>query len=144
MRSCLAEYLDHACEGRVYSSSHVQRLNGNPGSIDADHFMSAWSSSEHSRACDAGHRKLNRFAPLRSSIWIALSVGLEGRGTGTKSFASTGAAIGVAGRIAIGASPRSASWIHRRSKLAFSPRARATAAIDTPGSWQALTASALK
>jgi Transposase, Mutator family len=47
-------------------------------------------------------------------------------------------------RIAIGASPRSASWTQRRNRLAFNPRARAMEAIDTPGCWQAPTASALK
>ena len=36
--------------------------------------MSVRRSSAHSRACDAGHRKLNRLVRLRSSIWITLSV----------------------------------------------------------------------
>src|ERR1700683_161950 len=144
MRTRLTEHLDHARDRRVYSGSHVQRLNGNPCDIDTDHFMSARSISAHSRACDAGHRRLNRFAPSRSSIWIWLSIGLEERDTGTKSPASVAAALGSADRIAHGARPRSASCTQRRNRLAFNPRARATAATDAPGCWQAPTASALK
>jgi hypothetical protein len=41
----LTEHLDHASERSVYSASHVQRFNGNPGGIDADHFMSARSNT---------------------------------------------------------------------------------------------------
>src|SRR5258708_33626889 len=144
VRARLTKYLDHACERRVYSRSHVQRLNGNPGGIDADHFMSARSNSAHSRACDAGQRKLTRFAPLRNSIWIVLSVGLEASDTGTKPSAPSATVFDLLERIAMGASPRSASWTQRRNRFAFSPRARATDAIDTPGCWQAPTASALK
>jgi hypothetical protein len=144
MRAGLAKHLDHTCERRVYSGPHVQRLNGNPSCIDADHFMSPLSNSAQSRACDAGQRKLNRFAPLRNSIWIMLSLGLEESDTGTKPSAPSEPAFDRLERIAMGASPRSASWTQRRSRLAFSPRARATDAIDTPGCWQAPTASALK
>ena len=144
MRARLTKHLDHACERRVYSGSHVQRFHGNPGGIDADHFMSARNNSAHSRACDAGHRKLTRFAPLRNSIWITLSVGLEGSDTGTNCSPLSAAVLGAVERIAIGASPRSASCTQRRNRLAFSPRARPTDAIDTPGCWQAPTASALK
>jgi hypothetical protein len=100
--------------------------------------------SAHSRACDAGHCKLNRLVRLRSSIWITLSVEPEGRDTGTKPSARSGAWLGLAGRIAMGASPRSASLTQRRKRFAFSPRANATAAIDTPGCWHSPTASALK
>jgi len=135
---------DSAREVSVYSGSHVQRLNVNPGGIDADHFMSARSNSVHSRACDAGHRKLSRFAPLRSSIRIGLSLGPEGRDTRRKPSALAGAGLGLDGRTAIGASPRSASLTQRRKRFAFSPRARATAAIDTSGCWHSPTASALK
>ena len=144
MRARLTEHLDHACERRVYSSSHVQRFNGNPCGIDADHFMSVRRSSAHSRACDAGHCKLNRLVRLRSSIWITLSVEPEGTDTGTKPSARSGAWLGLAGRIAMGASPRSACLTQRRKRFAFSPRANATAAIDTPGCWHSPTASALK
>jgi hypothetical protein len=44
----------------------------------------------------------------------------------------------------MGASARSASCTQRCNRLAFNPRARATAATDAPGCWQAPTASALK
>jgi hypothetical protein len=62
----LAKYLDHARKRRVYSGSHVQRLYGNPGGIDADHFMSSRNSGAHSCAADAGHSMLT-LRPLRHS-----------------------------------------------------------------------------
>ena len=58
--------------------------------------MSVRSSSAHSRACDAGHRKLNRLVRLRSSIWITLSVEPEGRDTGTNPPARSGACARLA------------------------------------------------
>ena len=45
--------------------------------------------------------------------------------------------------MAIGRPLRSAFLTQSRNMFAFRPRARATAAIDTPGCWQAPTASAL-
>jgi hypothetical protein len=47
------------------------------------------------------------------------------------------------GRIAIGRPLRSAFLTQLRNMFAFRPRARATAATDTPGCWHAPTASAL-
>jgi hypothetical protein len=64
----------------------------------------------------------------------------EGRITGTKPSSF----IGAVGRIAIGLPLRSASLNQRCRRLAFTPRASATAATDTPGCWHAPTASALK
>ena len=69
---------------------------------------------------------------------------LEDSNTGTNPSAPSDTVLDPVERIAIGASPRSASWTQRRNTLAFSPRAKATDAIDTPGCWQAPTASALK
>ena len=66
VRACLAKYVDHTCKRRVYSGSHVQRLYGNPGGIDADHFMSSRNSRTHSCAADAGHSMLT-LRPLRHS-----------------------------------------------------------------------------
>src|ERR1700728_3603170 len=66
VRACLAKYLDHTRERRVYYGSHVQRLHGNPGGIDADHFMSSRNSRAHSCAADAGHSMLT-LRPLRHS-----------------------------------------------------------------------------
>jgi hypothetical protein len=52
------------------------------------------------------------------------------------------ATLGIVGRIAMGFLRRSASFTQRCKTLALSPRAKATAAIDTPDCWQAPTASA--
>ena len=144
MRARLAEHLDHASERGVYSGSHVQRLNGNPGGIDADHFMSARRSSAHSRACDAGHCKLTRLRPLRARSGSRSLSEPEGRIRGQSHPRDLALWLGQPGRIAMGASPRSASFTQRRKRFAFSPRANATAAIDTPGCWHSPTASALK
>ena len=79
--------------------------------------MFACARTELSQA--AGQRKLHCFARLHSSIWIMLSLGLEESDTGTKPSAPSGTLLDWLERIAIGASPRSASWTQRRNKLAF-------------------------
>jgi hypothetical protein len=74
---------------------------------------------------------------------IALSVGLGGSDTGVNPSDPCIATIGSVVRIAIGLPLRSAFLTQSRNMFAFRPRARATAAIDTPGCWHAPTASAL-
>jgi len=51
--------------------------------------------------------------------------------------------LGSVVRIAIGLPLRSAFLTQSRNMFAFRPRAKATAAIDTPGCWHAPIASAL-
>jgi hypothetical protein len=74
---------------------------------------------------------------------IALWAGLGGSDTGMNPSVPDIPSLGSVGRIAIGVPLRSAFLTQSRSMFAFSPRARATAAIDTPACWQAPTASAL-
>src|SRR5579862_5855161 len=141
--SRFAKHVDDTSEGRIDAGAHVERLYREPGRIDADHFMSSRSSIAHSRAADAGHCRFKLRPFRRISTRITLSTGIEGNATGTKLSTRSIATLGAVGRIAIGALSRSACRTQVRSRLALSPLARATAAIDTPGCWQAPTASAL-
>jgi hypothetical protein len=71
--------------------------------------------------------------PLRrTSMRIALGAGLGGSDTGMNASASCITLLGSVGRITIGLPLRSAFLTHSRSMFAFRPRARATAATDTP------------
>jgi hypothetical protein len=73
MRARLAEHTHHASERRIHLRAHVQRLNGKPTPLDADHLMSSRSSNAHSRAADAGHSTLTVLEPRRTSMRIAAS-----------------------------------------------------------------------
>ena len=106
--------------------------------------MSSRSSSAHSCAADAGHSTLTVPPRRRTSMRIAPSAGFEGSATGTKPSPFSIATLGAVVRIAIGLPLRSAFLTQRCNMLALSPRAKATAAMDTPGCWHAPTASALK
>lgn len=81
---------------------------------------------------------------LRGVLRRGSDLRLVGVGIGTEAKLS---GLSVAGAstvrcIAIGAPPRSACRTQLRSRLAFTPRAKATAAIETPFCWHAPTASA--
>jgi hypothetical protein len=94
----------------------------------------------------SGHRPARRGLPFGSfdTIRIAPETVLEGSGTGTKPSSFSMATLGAVVRIAIGLPLRSACLTHRCSMAALSPRAKATAAMETPDCWHAPTASALK
>jgi hypothetical protein len=143
MSSSFAEHVHHARKRGIRARSHIKRLYREPGGIDSDHLMSSLSSSAHSLAADAGHSMLTLRPLRRTSTRIGPSVGLTGIGSGTKLSGLSVAMTGTVRWIAIGARLPSAAATQRRSKLAFTPRARATAAIDTPSCWHAPTASAL-
>jgi hypothetical protein len=98
----------------------------------------------HSCAADAGHSTLTVPPPRRTLIWIAASKGFDGSDIGAKFWPPSIARLDPGRRIAMGIPLRSASLTQRRSTLALSPRARATAAMDTPGCWHSPTASAFK
>src|SRR6185503_7690232 len=66
MRTSRAEHAHHPSERGVDARSHVEWFNGEPGRIDADHFMSSRSSSAHSPAAEAGHWMLTVLEPRRT------------------------------------------------------------------------------
>jgi hypothetical protein len=70
-------------------------------------------------------------------------VAVEESATGPKPLGLSTGALGAADRVGTSKVPLSACSTQRRSRFTFSPRARATAtaATDTPGCWQAATAS---
>jgi hypothetical protein len=130
--SRFTEHSHDASEGGIDAGAHIERLYCEPGRVNTDHFMSSRSSSAHSRAADAGHCRLIVRPLRRNSTRITLSVGLEGSATGTKLSEFSIATLGAVALIAIGLPLRSASLTQRCNMLALSPRAKATAAIDTP------------
>jgi hypothetical protein len=117
--------LHHASERGVHAGSHIERFNGKPGRIDADHFMSSRSSRAHSPAAEAGHWMLTVLEPRRTSMRIAASVALAEIPTGTKPPELSTGALGTEGRLGTSSVPLSARSTQRRSRFAFSPRARA-------------------
>jgi hypothetical protein len=129
--------------GPYRRGAHIERLYSEPCRVNADHFISSRSNNAHSRAADAGHCRLMARPLRRHSTRITLSGRPKGSATGTKLSELSIATLGAVGRIAIGALFRSACRTQVRSRLALSRRVRAAAAIDTPGCWQASTASAL-
>jgi hypothetical protein len=144
MRSRFAKHAHNAGQCLIDAGTHVERFYCQPGRIDADHLMSSRSSSAHSCAADAGRSTLTVPPRRRTSMRIVPSAGFEGSATGTKLSPLSIAKLGAVARIAIGLPLRSTSLAQRCNMLALSPRANATAAIDTPGCWHAPTASALK
>lgn len=142
MSTCRTEHAHHSRQCRVHSRAHVEWFHRQPRRIDTDHFMSSRSSSAHSRAPEVGQCTLSLLEPRRSSMRIAHSA-LWGTATGTKAAPLSIGTLAAAGAAATGSVPaRSASTTQRRSRFAFSPRASATAAIDTPGCRHAATDSA--
>jgi hypothetical protein len=142
MGSRFTEHIHDAGQRFGYPGAHVERFHREPVRIDPDHLISSLSSNAHSPAADAGHSMLT-FRPLRrTSMRIALSVGLGASDTGMNPSDPCIAMPGSVVRIAIGLPLRSAFLTQSRSMFAFRPRARATAATDTPGCWHAPIASA--
>ena len=144
MRTRFAKDIHDAGQRLVDTGTHVERLHCEPGRIDSDHLISSRSSSAHSCAADAGHSTITVPPRRRTLIRIAPSVGFDGSGTGTKFWPPSIARFDAEPRIAMGIPLRSASLTQRRNTLALSPRAKAMAAMDTPGCWHSPTASALK
>ena len=60
----LTEYLDHPCQRRVRSRSHVEGFRGHPLRINADQRMSSRSQTAQSRATEAGQTTIT-VAPER-------------------------------------------------------------------------------
>jgi len=144
MRTRFAKDIHDTGQRLIDTGTHVERLYGEPGRIDSDHLISSRSSSAHSCAADAGHSMLTVPPRRRTLMRIAASVGFDGSGTGTKFWTPSTARLDAEFRIAMGIPLRSASLTQRRNTLALSPRAKAMAAMDTPGCWHSPTASALK
>jgi hypothetical protein len=144
MRTRFAKNIHDAGQRLVNPGTHVERLYREPGNIDPYHRMSSRSSNAHSCAADAGHSTITVPPRRRTLMRIAASVAFDGSGTGTKFWPPSIARLDAEPRIAIGIPLRSASLTHRRNTLALRPRAKAMAAMDTPGCWHSPTASALK
>ena len=139
----LTEHIHDARQHFIYTGTHVQRFHREPGNIDADHFTNTRNSCAHSLATHAGHSMLILRPLRRTWMRIVLSERVAGRGTGMNAGAPSIITLGAVVRIAIGRPLRSAFLTQLRNMFAFRPRARATAATDTPGCWQAPTASVL-
>src|ERR1700735_535249 len=142
MRSSFTEHAHDASQRFVDSGTHVERFYREPSRVDPDHLMISRSNSAHSCAAAAGHSMIT-VPPRRRTLMRIMPSVFEGRITGTKPSSFIGA-VGAVGRIAIGLPLRSACLNQRCRRLAFTPRANATAATDMPGCWHAPTASALK
>src|ERR1700694_2550082 len=144
MSSRFTEHIHNASQRFVEPRTHIERLHGEPRRIDADHLTSSRSISAHSCAAEAGH-SMRKARPLRrTTMRMVPSAELAGKPTGTKPSALSGVWPCTVGLMAIGRPSRSAFLTQSRNILAFRPRARATAATEIPGCWQAPTASALK
>src|SRR5580704_17227239 len=139
-----AEHVHHSSQCRINAGAHVDRLYREPGRIDSDHLISSRNSSAHSCAANAGHSTLTVPPRRLTSIRITPSAGLDGSDIGTKLSLLSILSLGTVVRIAIGLLLRSAALTQPCNMAALRRRAKATAAIDTPGCWHAPTASALK
>src|SRR6185437_12494443 len=86
MRLCLAEHVHYASKRRISPGAHVERLDREPGGIDADHFKTSRSHCAHSCAADRGHRTDTLMRPRRTSTAIGMpsSAALLGTGNDTK------------------------------------------------------------
>jgi hypothetical protein len=144
MRTRFAKDIHNPGQRLVDAGTHVDRLYRKPGRIDPDHLMSSRNSNAHSCPADAGHSTLTVPPRRFTSIRITPSAGLAGSDIGRKLSLLSIPALGTVVRIAIGFLLRSAAFTQRCNMAALRPRAKATAAIDTPGCWHAPTASALK
>ena len=72
MRTRFTEHAHHARQRRLRSGAHVQRLDGQPHRVDADHRSSSRSQAAHSAAATNGQSTFTIVAPRRSSIVICL------------------------------------------------------------------------
>src|SRR5580704_4229977 len=117
MSSGLAEHTDHACQGGVDASPHVERLHGEPGRIHPDHFKTSRSQIAHSCIAELGHCTLTVKAPRRTSTRIGVfPAGFACTGTEINASLGGGSALGAD---TVSASLRSASTTQRRSRLAL-------------------------
>src|SRR5574337_359931 len=126
VRAGRTEHVDDTREGGLGAGPHIQRLNGQPHGIQADHRSSSRIQAPKSAAADTGQVIVIVVVPRRSWIWMPRScVGgtLAGSDTGTNSPAAAGSA----------ASPWRASCRHRCTTLALMPCDIATLATDAPG-----------
>src|SRR6185437_10747723 len=147
VRTRLTEYANYPRQCRFRSGAHVHRLDCQPHRVDADHRSSSRSQPAHSAAAANGQSTFTTVAPRRSSIVISCAVvsadlsswtGMNVRfSTLDRGSAALAISIDLTGVVC------SSVTTQRRSRLAFSPLARATAAIDTPGWRQADTTFAL-
>ena len=140
-----AEDVDHARQRRFGAGAHVQRLDGQPHRVDADHR----SSSRIQAALRLSNGRLARtVVPLR---WISTSTrtavcsgagagGGGGGGGGSEGCAGIGsgtkAGLATSRSCALPSPGTSDSRTQRRSMLAFNPLASATAATEVFG-WRA-------
>lgn len=114
---------------------------------DAARRSSSRNQHAHSAAAASGQPTFTAVAPQHSSIvvsWAAVTADLS-RLTGMNARFSTLARRSAAWTVSIGLTGGGCSSVttQRRSRFAFSPFAKATAAIDTPGCRQASTTFAL-
>lgn len=143
-----SEHLHHARQQPLGAGSHVDGLGGQPHRIDADHRSSSRIQAAHSLAALAGHVTVTVVAPRCSSMRMSgngVGVAGEGSDTGTNDGAVVGL-LAVTATCALSSSTDgliSTSVTQRRRRLAFTPLAMATAAMEMPGCVQAATRSAL-
>src|SRR6218665_352865 len=144
MRAGFAEDLHHASKGGLGPGSHVQRLDGQPQSVQTDHRSNSRIQAAHSAAALAGQVTTTVVVPRRSSKRISTgTAGGTGKATATKAeeVAEPSATFATGSLIRVGMT--SASRTQRRSRLALIPTDIATAANDTPGCTADATALAL-
>src|SRR5439155_1754302 len=109
------------------AGSHVQRLNGQPHCVDADHFSSSRIHAAHSVAADAGHVIATDVVPRRSSMRMsAAATGVDGASGSAMNRSMLGAGVAAS-------SQGLARRRHLCTRLAFRPCASATLATDAPG-----------
>ena len=71
MGARLSKHTHHPRQGGINTGTHIQRLHGEPGCIDPDHFRTSRSHSAHSCSAELGQCRITVKAPRRTSIWIA-------------------------------------------------------------------------
>jgi hypothetical protein len=138
-----AEDGDNESQRGVEAGTHIQGLDRQPDRLDPDH-SSSRNQAAHCAAADGGHCTPIVIVPRMSSMQIGSSDadGSAGSGSPTNVGVAARSSTVVAGNGTRGVGCSTATT-QRRSRLAFSPSAGATAAIDTPGCRHAATTFAL-
>jgi hypothetical protein len=144
VRLCSAKDVHHIHEQPIGTRPHVDGLDRQPHRVDADHRSISRIHAAQSAAADAGQVTAILVGPRVSSTRMSAGTGGAGNCTGTKLDGALRDFGGVTACDRWGlATQASASTTQRRTKLALTPLANATEAIDTPGLQQAETTWAL-
>ena len=141
MRMRGAKYSNHAHQHGIGAGPHIERASRHPDRVDSNHLKSTRTNSAHSVL--EPETKTRNSPPCKTSS--TLEVGAVISRTSDSSLINSGRSFnetsaGFPSRLL--ETPRS-SETQRRKRLALTPFARATLAVDTPGASQALTNSRL-